>query len=135
MAKTKMEKKFSAILLDSIDEAFSTLGENVKFSIYFHLETKFTVSKQDIPDRIGDFSYALEQLFGQASKQIEILIMKCLNKRVHGNYEWTGPKWLVPELTLEKYIKLLKFAVEDTRRTGYVEVALNEGEKPRQETR
>lgn len=131
MAK-KMEKKFATILLDAIDEAFSTLGEDVKFSVYFHLEAKFAVSKQDIPDRIEDFSCALQQLFGQASKPLEILIMKCLNQKVRCSYKWAGPKWLIPEVTLVKYIKLVKLAVEDERKIGDVEVLLDEGEKPEQ---
>jgi hypothetical protein len=132
LAKIKLEKKFAVILLDAIDEALTTLGKDVKFSVYFHLESKFAVSKQDIPDRIDDFSDALQQLFGQASKPLEILIMKCLNQKVHCNYKWVGPKWLVPELTLVKYVKLVKLAVEDERKIGDVEVLLNEGEKPQQ---
>jgi len=58
--------------------------------------------------------------------------MKCLNQKVHCNYKWVGPKWLVPELTLVKYVKLVKLAVEDERKIGDVEVLLNEGEKPQQ---
>jgi hypothetical protein len=55
LARTKNELKFAALLLDAIDLAFTALGENVKFSIYLNLETKFGLPKQDIPDRIEDF--------------------------------------------------------------------------------
>jgi hypothetical protein len=134
LAKTKTDEKFAKILLDSIDEAFASLGQNVKLSIYFHLETKFAVSKQDIPDRIGDFSDALDQIFGQAARPLELLIMKCLNQRVKCNYEWDGPKWLVPDLTFEKYVKLVKLSVEDNGKIGNIEVLLDDGEKPEQET-
>jgi len=134
MAKTKTEKKFAIILLDSIDEAFSTLGKKVQVSIYFHLETKFALPKQDIPDRSDDFLDALEQIFGQATRQVEILIMKSLNKKVKCNYEWTGPKWLVPELTFEKYVKLVRLFIEDSGENGKVEVLLKNGEKIEQKT-
>ena len=129
-----METKFAAILLDSIDEALSTLGQNVKVSIYFHLETKFSVPKQDIPDRIDDFTNALEQIFGQAARQLEILIIKHLHQKINGKYKWVGPNWLVPDLTFEKYIKLARLSIEGSGKIGDIEVLLNEGEKPQQET-
>jgi hypothetical protein len=137
LAKTKTEKIFGALLLESIDQAFSTLGQTVKLSIYFNLETKFALPKQDIPDRIEDFSSALEKIFGQASVPLEILIMKCLNEKIKGNYRWVGPKWLVPDLTLEKYLKIAKLSIENQRKIpiSEMEVVLNEGESPKQETR
>ncbi|MGD6807827.1 MAG: hypothetical protein ACQCN4_12825 [Candidatus Bathyarchaeia archaeon] len=133
MAKTKKEREFEAILLEAIDEALLTLGKNVQLSIYFHLETKFGLPKQFIPDRISDFSNALEKIFGPASKKIEILIMKFLNEKVKCTYEWVGPKWLIPDITFEDYIKMVMFSLESGK-TGLVEVTLNEGEKPEQKT-
>jgi hypothetical protein len=137
LAKTKTEKVFGEILLESIDQAFSTLGQSVKLSIYFHLETKFALPKQDIPDRIEDFSDAVEKIFGQASIQLEILIMKCLNEKIKGNYKWVGPKWLVPDLSLEKYLKIARLSMENRGKTSIsaMEVILNEGESSEQETR
>jgi len=129
-----METKFATILLDSIDEALSSLGQNVKVSVYFHLESKFSVPRQDIPDRIEDFSNALEQIFGQASRQLEILIIKHLHQKINLNYKWAGPNWLVPNLTFEKYVKLARLSIEGSGKTGKVEVMLDEGEKPKQET-
>jgi hypothetical protein len=134
LAKTKTETKFDAVLLDAIDTAFSALGQNVKSSIYFNLETKFNLPKQDIPDRINDFSDALDRIFGQAARSLEILIMKYLNDRVKCNYKWVGPKWLVPDLTFEKYIKLVRISVEDTGRAGDVEVLLDGYHRPEQKT-
>jgi len=118
-------KKFSAILQESIDEALLTLGENAKTSIYFHLATKFAINKRDIPDRIDDFSEALEQIFGLATRQLEILIMKYLNEKIDCSYYWVGPKWLVPDLTFTKYVKMLKIWCEDTERIDRVEVILD----------
>lgn len=114
LPKPKTHHEFAGILLDSIDEAFAGLGENVKISIYFHLETKFRLPKKEIPNRIEDFSEALEKIFGRASKQLEILIMIHLNKKVKINYKWIGPKWLIPELTFEEYMKIVKRSIEDS---------------------
>ncbi len=135
VSKRKREEKFSAILLEAIDEAFSTLGNRAKSSIYLHLESKFAISKQDIPERVGDFSEALEQIFGLAAPKLEILIMKCLNEKVKCTYNWVGPKWLVPDLTFSKYVKLMELGCEETEKIGEVEVILDVGEKPEQQTR
>jgi hypothetical protein len=130
LVKRKCEKEFGIILIDSIDEALSTLGENSKKTIYFHLESKFGISRQDIPNKISDFSEAIEQIFGVAAQQIEILIMKCLNQQVECSYNWVGPKWLVPDLTFTKYVKLLELWYEDTEKNGKMEVILDEKRKP-----
>ena len=134
MAKTKIGEEFAIILLEAIDEALSTLGENVKISIYFHLEAKFSISRQEIPSKIKDFSAALERIFGQASKKLEILIMRCLNEKVHCNYKWVGPRWLVADLTFEKYVELVRHWFEDTSEIDNVEELLNEKERTRQKT-
>jgi len=132
--KTTKETKFDNVLLEAIDTAFSALGQNVKFSIYFNLEAKFGLPKKDIPDRISDFSDALDKIFGQAARSLEILIMKYLNEKVKCNYSWVGPKWLVPDLTFEKYIKLVRISVEDVGKTGDVEVFFNGYQRPEQKT-
>lgn len=132
--KRKRENKFNAILLESIDDALLTLGEKSRSLIYFHLETKFAISRQDIPDRVGDFSDALEQIFGLAAQHLEILIMKHLNERIDCSYSWSGPNWLIPDLTFTKYVKLLELWCEEPEKIGEVEVTLDDGERPEQQT-
>lgn len=115
MAKTKKKSKFDAILLDAIDSAFTALGPNIKFSLYFNLHTKFSLPKEEIPGRIEDFTRAIETIFGQAAKPLEILIIKFLNDKVQCNYEWVGPNWLVPDLTFEEYVELARKSTEKFR--------------------
>lgn len=132
LGKRNSEKNFCQILVESIDEAFLTLGENAKSSIYFYLETKCAIPKQDIPNRVDDFSDALEEIFGMAARQIEILIMKCLNQRVDCTYKWVSPKWLVPDLTFTKYVILMRLSCEETRKNSNIEVILNAGAQQEQ---
>jgi hypothetical protein len=108
LSKPKTEKEFNEVLLQSIDEALVALGEKAKAGLYFHLQNKFDLPKKDIPDRMSDFTSALERIFGQGAEQIELLIMKSLNKRIEATYKWSGPKWLVPDLTFTKYVKLMR---------------------------
>jgi hypothetical protein len=127
-------KKFEDVLLETLDEALSTLGETVKKSIYFHLQREFLIAKQDIPYKINDFSDALEQIFGSGARTLEILIMTKLHQKIRSRYRWEGPNWLVPELTFSQYVELLKSFYEDNGKTGQVEVIIGAGEQ-RQEQR
>jgi hypothetical protein len=72
------DKGFQKLLLDAVDGAFSSLGDSAKQSIYFHLETKFKVPKDEIPCRLDDFENGLENIFGIGTRFLEILIMKRL---------------------------------------------------------
>jgi hypothetical protein len=126
-------KEYADVLLDAIDEAFATLGEASKSAIYLHLQSNFGISKQEIPRRMSDFSNALEEIFGSAAKQLQILIMKYLNQKVNASYKWVGPGWLVPELTFEKYVALMEVAYKDEGKVGKVEILIDDGEKHREE--
>ncbi|MGD6809308.1 MAG: hypothetical protein ACQCN3_06370 [Candidatus Bathyarchaeia archaeon] len=75
-------KEFDELLLSAIDNAFLSLGESVKKSIYFHLEEKFNLKKEQIPLKLNKFQEALEQIFGSGARFLEILIMKNLYMKV-----------------------------------------------------
>jgi len=134
LSKKCESKKFELILLETLDEALSTLGENVKKTIYFYLQQKFFIAKNEIPYKIDDFSNALEQIFGLGARKLEILIMTKLNQKIKACYKWEGPNWLVPELTFSQYVELLKLSYEDNRKINQVEVIFDAGDQ-RQEQR
>ncbi|MGF3523005.1 MAG: hypothetical protein ACQXXJ_07920 [Candidatus Bathyarchaeia archaeon] len=75
-------KGFDEILLDSIDEAFLSLGESVRKSIYYNIEIKFKVPRHEIPQNLQGFQESLEKIFGVAARFLEILIMKNLYKKI-----------------------------------------------------
>jgi hypothetical protein len=113
LAKQRQHKNFDQILLVTIDEALSSLGENVKASIYFQLDDLFKIKKQEIPIRIGDFSNALEQLFGLGARYLEILFIKNLHAKIKvtckwPTYKWPLSKWIVPEITFQEYVRLMR---------------------------
>jgi hypothetical protein len=72
---------FDILLLTAIDEAFSSLGESAKQSIYFHIET-CNVTRSKIPENLQEFQAGLEKIFGVGARFIEILIMKNLYTRI-----------------------------------------------------
>ena len=69
-------------MLSAIDEALNSLGESVKQSIYFHIENKFSVTRNEIPRNLQGFQVGLEKIFGTGARFIEILIMKNLHSKI-----------------------------------------------------
>jgi hypothetical protein len=77
---------FENILLEAIDEGLACLGEQTKKAVYQHLKNKYSLSKQDIPYRIEDFTKAIEDIFQAGAKLLEIKIMKILYTKIGNGY-------------------------------------------------
>lgn len=71
-------KSFQKALLEAIDEGLSSLGDSPKQAILFHIELSFKVKRDEIPEKLAEFSKALEKLFGTGAIYIEKLIVKRL---------------------------------------------------------
>lgn len=113
MGKLSEHENFDQLLLFAIDEGLSGLGEAGKASIYIHLEGLFNIRKQEIPNKLNDFSNALERIFGLGARHLEILIMKNLQAKLEvtckwPTYKWPLSKWIVPEMTFTEYVRLMR---------------------------
>ncbi|MEM2393954.1 MAG: hypothetical protein QXW82_04775 [Candidatus Bathyarchaeia archaeon] len=86
------QKTFDELLIEAVEEAFSSLGESSKQAIYFHLEKKFKLSKEEIPKRLADFAEGIEKIFGLGSKFLEILIIRKLYERIGKPITWDESK-------------------------------------------
>ncbi|MGD0644829.1 MAG: hypothetical protein ABSA75_07995 [Candidatus Bathyarchaeia archaeon] len=73
---------FETAITESIDDILSAFGNNIKQTIYHHLENIYDIKKDEIPLKIQDFANALEQTFGSVAKLIEIKIIE----RLHAKY-------------------------------------------------
>jgi len=62
MANTDQE--FRNLLLESVDEALSILGETSKDAVFFFIKEKFGLRKEEIPQNLENFSNALRIIFG-----------------------------------------------------------------------
>ena len=83
--KIKNKTEFNQILLQAIDEAFSTLSNDNNQAIYNHLESIFKIKTQELPNKLTEFTDAIEQTFGLAAGLIEIRIMAKLHAKVQSN--------------------------------------------------
>ncbi len=98
------ERAFEKILGEAVDDALQTLGDSARQSIYFHLESKCKVTREDIPRRLEDFERGLERIFGPGSRFLEILIMKNLYEKTGKPLDWNEAK----ELLFVDYVKAAK---------------------------
>ena len=114
MAKKSKKDTFEHILLEAIEEGLADLGENVKTAVFSILEENFNIKKKEIPQKIMDFQVALEQVFGLGAKNLEILFMKSLHSKLMLACKWpTWCKWVIPEVTFQEYVCLMKQKFEE----------------------
>jgi hypothetical protein len=104
-------KNFDKLLIEAVDDALSSLGESAKLAIYYHIESKFKISKEEIPSRVKEFAEGLEKIFGSGAKFIEIMIMKKLYERVGKPLEWDQSK----EFTFADYVETARRCVQERK--------------------
>ena len=75
------------LLLEAVDEGLSLLGESTKQVTYSCLEKSFNIKKQEIPNKIKDFSHAIKEIFGSVNF-VEPLILKRFNEKVGAKREF-----------------------------------------------
>ena len=80
--KLTRRSEFDKLLLSAVDEALKSLGESVKQSIYFHIEEKFKLARNEIPQNLEELQMGLERIFGEGSRFVEIQIMKNLHRKI-----------------------------------------------------
>lgn len=98
------ETSFETLLLASVDEALSMLGENCKQTVYHYIKENYKISRHEIPAKIDKFAQAIESIFGVAAKLIEIQIMKNLHAKTKCFTYITENQ----ELTLTQYVNTVK---------------------------
>ncbi|HUK84320.1 MAG TPA: hypothetical protein VLU95_00510 [Candidatus Acidoferrum sp.] len=101
---------FEETILKAIDQTFSKLGEEVKQKFFFFLDTKFKISKENIPNQIGDFVYALESIFGASAALLEIDVMKTVRESVP-SFAYSVED---SEISFEGYLFSLKWFIENS---------------------
>ena len=54
----------------------------MKQSIYFHIQKKFKVPRNEIPQNLEEFQGGLEKIFGAGARFIEIQVMKNIHRKI-----------------------------------------------------
>jgi hypothetical protein len=77
-----VKRVFNEFLLEAVDEELSALGDVAKQAVFSCLEKSFKINKLEIPKKIDEFSVAIEKIFGQGARLIEINIIRRLHEKV-----------------------------------------------------
>jgi hypothetical protein len=100
--------RFDELFLDAVDQTLSALGINVKNAFLSFLDAKYNLSKENIPDRVGDFVDGLEYIFGPGALPLELRIMRNLSQSVP-TFNYVTKQ---PDLGFEVYVESLKQHIE-----------------------
>jgi hypothetical protein len=116
--KGEYEEEFDDLLLETIDETLSSLGEPVKNAVYFHLQTNFSINKDEIPKKINEFSDIILKIFGSGAGRLEIKLMKTLHSKINVIVKWPEyeaplSKWLVVDMTFIEYVNSMRQNYEE----------------------
>jgi hypothetical protein len=96
------EPEIDRMLVESLNESFATiLGEIPKKTVYDILEKKHAIAVNRIPERLNEFTTALETLFGfTGSNAIVRIIVKRLYSKLGLTYV-ERPDWRLPDYVNE----------------------------------
>ncbi len=101
-------QSFGQILLDSVDEGLSVLGNEPRQAIYQYLATIHSLDREQVPDKVDEFSSGLKKALGSASRVIERLILKKLFQKIGSTFRE------VPDLEFADYVRDAKRRFEMT---------------------
>jgi hypothetical protein len=70
MQKSRLDIEFNDALVESIDETITELlGRTVLNALYAHLETNYSISRNELPHRLDTLTTPLQRVFGVRSSQ------------------------------------------------------------------
>lgn len=108
------ERNFENTLIDAVDTVLATFGQPCMQTIYSYIEKTFKIKRQEIPRKTKEFAEALEQIFGESAKIIEIRIIEELHKR-HQDFVHFPKK---RNLNFIEYLTDLQTFTQNTNATG-----------------
>jgi len=101
------EREFDRLLIESVDESLAgLLGDVVRKAVYDALEKHFSITRNQIPERLDDFSLGLEKSFGIVpSKTIGKVIVKRFHSKL-GLLFVERADWRLPDYVREARTKM-----------------------------
>ena len=108
---------FDDVLIETIDETLSSLGELAKNAVYFHLQNNFNMKKNEIPKKINDFSDIIQKIFGSGACILEIKFMETLHSKINVTVKWPEyqaplSKWIIMDMSFIEYVNSMRHNYE-----------------------
>ncbi len=104
------QRKFDESLREAIDATLTSMGEPVKNTVYFMLESNLNIPKNEIPNHIEDFAALLYKTFGLGAALFEIKCMHHLYSKINVDFQQITEdklslsKWITEGITFEQYV-------------------------------
>lgn len=76
------DAQFGSAVLGAVDDGLLVYGEEVRYALYYSVEAKYHVKREQIQDRIEDFHKAIGELCGYGGRVTERRIAKSLYSRL-----------------------------------------------------
>ena len=109
MQQPQLGIEFNDALVKSIDETITELlSRAVVDALYIHLQTIYSVSRDELPHRLDILSTALEKIFGPSSQTITKAIAKKFYLKL--GLEFTAN----PNRTLLEYVEEAKVKLQNS---------------------
>ena len=102
---------FNEILLDSIDEVLTVIGNSIKLLIYTQIKNSLGIGKEEIPDQLEGFTNVLQRILGAGARQIELQLIKQIQRR-------TGINFPAP-IQNSKFIDCITFIKQEYEKSKY----------------
>ncbi|MFB3889810.1 MAG: hypothetical protein ACE14S_09995, partial [Candidatus Bathyarchaeia archaeon] len=115
--EAKAINDFDLLLLETIDETLSSLGERLRNAIYHHLEQQFSLPREEIPSRIEEFQDALEKLCGIGARHLEVTSIRILHAKLKSRNCTDVTDLGGNELTFQGYIERKRQDFEKANQT------------------
>ena len=74
--------QFGSAVLGAVDDGLFVYGEPARHALYYSVEAKYHVKREQIPDRIEEFHKAIGELCGYGGRVTERLIAKSRYSRL-----------------------------------------------------
>jgi hypothetical protein len=103
-------------MIEAVDDGLSLLGDHSKQVLYSYLEKTSKIKKQDIPEKIEEFTNAVERIFGEGARLLEIEIMRQLYKKVEYKIEYPSGK---NDLLFVDYVEVARDCANTTERVSF----------------
>jgi hypothetical protein len=104
------EREFNRLFIESLDESVTlVLGEIAKRAIYEAIDRNYNIARSRIPERLDEFTLALDALFGpRASKTMTKVIIKRLYSKLALAFV-ERPDWRLPDYVAEARSRMAVF--------------------------
>jgi len=76
------EQSVNNVIAEAVSESLSSFGPAFKQAVCCQLEQTYHIKQREIPERINEFTNAIEAMFGTGAKLIELRIIEAIHNKM-----------------------------------------------------